>query len=63
MSKLIDAWQLPLAKNRQLKDFDPAAKPYSNGSKQAELKSNRMKDTLVLGFYTTAAWQQVIAVK
>ena len=37
MSKLQDAWQLPFAKNRLLKDFDPAAKPYSTGSKQTDI--------------------------
>ena len=37
MSKLSDAWQVPFAKNRLLKEFDPAAKPYSNGSKQADI--------------------------
>ncbi len=36
MSKLLDAWQLPFAKNRLLKDFDPEAKPYSVGNKQAD---------------------------
>jgi PPK2 family polyphosphate:nucleotide phosphotransferase len=37
MSKLLDAWQLPLAKKRLLKDFDPAAKPYTTGGKQADI--------------------------
>ena len=37
MSKSLNAWQLPLAKNRRLKDFDPAAKPYSSGDKQADM--------------------------
>ena len=37
MSKLSAAWQLPLAKKRLLKDFDPAAKPYSSGDKQADM--------------------------
>ena len=37
MSKLSKAWQLPFAKNRALKDFDPAAKPYSSGNKQADI--------------------------
>ena len=37
MSKLLKTWQLPLAKNRSLKDFDPAAKPYSSGNKQKDV--------------------------
>ena len=37
MSKLSDTWQLPLGKNRLLKNFDPAAKPFSSGSKQADI--------------------------
>ena len=37
MSKLSAAWQLPLAKKRLLKNFDPAAKPYSSGDKQADM--------------------------
>ena len=37
MSKLSNAWQLPFAKNRALKDFDPAAKPFSSGDKQADI--------------------------
>jgi PPK2 family polyphosphate:nucleotide phosphotransferase len=37
MSKLLDAWQLPPGKNRSLKDFDPAAKPYSSGDKKADM--------------------------
>ena len=37
MAKLSKAWQLPLAKKRAIKDFDPAAKPYSSGNKQADI--------------------------
>lgn len=37
MSKLSAAWQLPLAKKRLLKDFDPAAKPFSTGAKQTDI--------------------------
>jgi PPK2 family polyphosphate:nucleotide phosphotransferase len=37
MSKLSAAWQLPLAKKRSLKDFDPAAKPFSSGDKQKDV--------------------------
>ena len=37
MSKLLKTWQLPLAKNRSLKDFDPTAKPYSSGNKQKDI--------------------------
>ena len=37
MRKLPKAWQLPLEKNCALKDFDPAAKPYSSGDKQADI--------------------------
>ena len=36
MSKLSD-WQLPLAKGKLLKDFDPAAKPFSSGDKKADI--------------------------
>ena len=36
MSKISD-WQLPLAKARALKDFDPAAKPYSIGDKKTDI--------------------------
>ena len=37
MSKLSKAWQLPHAKNRKLKDFDPSAKPFSSGDKQKDI--------------------------
>ncbi len=37
MNKLSAAWQLPLAKKRLLKNFDPAAKPFSSGNKQADI--------------------------
>jgi PPK2 family polyphosphate:nucleotide phosphotransferase len=37
MSKLSQAWQLPFAQKRLLKDFDPAAKPYSSGDKLADI--------------------------
>ena len=43
MSKLSD-WQLPLAtrqKGRLLKDFDPAAKPFSSGNKQADIAATQ----------------------
>ena len=36
MSKLSD-WQLPLAKGQALKNFDPAAKPFSSGDKKADI--------------------------
>ena len=37
MSKLLDAWQLPFGKNRLIKNYDPAAKPFSTGSKQTDI--------------------------
>ena len=37
MSKLSTGWQLPFAKKRSLKDFDPAAKPFSSGTKQTDI--------------------------
>ena len=39
MPKISDRsyWQWPLAKERSLKDFDPAAKPFSGGDKQADI--------------------------
>ena len=37
MSKLSKAWQLPLAKNRLMQDFDPSAKPYSTGDKPTDI--------------------------
>ena len=46
MSKL-SAWQLPFAKGqkgqkeRSLKDFDPAAKPFSSGNKQADIAATQ----------------------
>ena len=38
MSKLSD-WQIPFAKGRLLKDFDPAAKPFSSGNKQSDIEA------------------------
>ncbi|MFN5348606.1 MAG: PPK2 family polyphosphate kinase [Polaromonas sp.] len=37
MSKLSDGWQVPFEKSVALKDFDPAAKPFSSGNKQADI--------------------------
>ncbi len=37
MSKLSDGWQVPFEKSVSLKDFDPAAKPFSSGNKQADI--------------------------
>ena len=37
MDKLLKTWQLPLAKKHALKNFDPGAKPYSSGDKQADI--------------------------
>ena len=37
MSKPSAKWQLSFEKNRSLKNFDPAAKPFSTGSKQADI--------------------------
>ena len=37
MSKLSSNWQVPFAKTHALKDVDPAAKPFSNGDKLADL--------------------------
>ena len=37
MIKLSAEWQLPFEKNRSLQDFDPAAKPFSTGKKQADI--------------------------
>ena len=33
----LKSWQWPLAKEQSLKDFDPAAKPYSIGDKKADI--------------------------
>jgi PPK2 family polyphosphate:nucleotide phosphotransferase len=37
MSKLSSAWHVPFAKTTSLKNFDPAAKPFSSGDKQTDL--------------------------
>ena len=41
MSKLSNAWQVPFAKNRLIKNYDPAAKPFSSGNKSTDIAATQ----------------------